>query len=68
MSEPRFSTQLQDREIFKLLIKGFSPKIIHIKLELSSVWVVYNAIRRNRSMWKNQIEQNRTNENSGNLT
>lgn len=53
----RFSTLCIDRLILTELLKGHTPKRIAVKLELSSVWVVYNAIRRNRSTWKNKIEQ-----------
>lgn len=53
---PRMSTQFQDRSIFKLLLRGIPPKIISLRLSLSSVHVVYNAMRRNRSTWNIDIK------------
>lgn len=43
---PRYSTQKQDEQIMVLILKGIPPKTIHKKLNLISINVVYNALRR----------------------
>lgn len=52
----RLSTLVQDRAVIKLLLKGHSPKAIVMRCGLSSISVVYNAIRRN-PYWKSKIKQ-----------
>lgn len=53
----RTSTEIQDKSIIRLFQKGLTPKRISFMLNLSSVWVVYNAIRRFKEKLNNQIEQ-----------
>ena len=43
----RLSTLMRDREILKRLKQGKAPKEVAYEMSLSSVWVVYDAIRRN---------------------
>lgn len=44
----RPSTDVRDRKILKLYREGVEPKVIWIRLELSNVWIVYEAIQRER--------------------
>jgi hypothetical protein len=56
----RLSTIVQDRKIMKLIARGYRPKAIVTRLNLLSVYVVYEAIRRVKN-------QNSTNTQSANL-
>lgn len=47
-TNPRLSTLKRDARILQLIAKGFSPKEAAHKLGLSSVWVAYDAVKRNR--------------------
>lgn len=42
----RLSTLKRDKEILKRLRQGKAPKEVAYELGLSSVWVVYDALRR----------------------
>lgn len=42
----RLSTLMRDKEILKRLKQGKAPKEVSYEMGLSSVWVVYDAIRR----------------------
>lgn len=53
---PRYSTQKQDEKIMVLIMRGLPPKTIYKKLNLISVNVVYNALRRWRKK-RNDINQ-----------
>ena len=48
----RPSTQRQDKRIIKLWEEGMEPKHIWPRLNLSSIYVVYEAIRRHRRITK----------------
>ena len=45
----RISTRFRDRSILRIFKAGKSPKEIAQRMALTSVWVVYNALRRERA-------------------
>jgi len=52
----RLSTLMRDMEILKRLKQGKAPKEVAHEMGLSSVWVVYDCVRRHHSTW-NQSAQ-----------
>ncbi len=44
----RPATQRQDKRIIRIWLEGVQPKHIVARLNLSSIFVVYEAIRRHR--------------------
>jgi len=44
----RLSTLMRDKEIFRWLKQGKVPKEVAFEMGLTSVWVVYDAVRRKK--------------------
>ena len=44
----RLSTLIRDKEILKQLKQGKAPKEVAYAMGLSSVWVVYDTVRRKK--------------------
>lgn len=55
----RLSTLMRDKEILKRLKQGKAPKEVAHEMGLSSVWVVYDCIRRFMARCANRYGYNR---------
>jgi len=49
-SKPRLYTLKRDKKILQRLKQGKAPKEVAYEMHLSSVWVVYDTIRRQRNL------------------
>ena len=54
--KPRLSTLMRDKEILKRLRQGKAPKEVAHEMGLTSVWVVYDAVRRFKVAQRNSLK------------